>query len=103
MTEPRQVRLIVPKGHMFHGVRELLAEAGLRLAVDDRAYRAKVDDPRFRVKIVRAQNVPQLLELGAHDLGFSGRDWIEERESKVVELLDLDLDPVRVVAAACRC
>jgi ATP phosphoribosyltransferase len=103
MTEPRQVRLIVPKGHMFHGVRELLGEAGLRLGVDDRSYRPKANDPRFRVKIVRAQNVPQLLELGAHDIGFSGRDWIEERESKVVEILDLGLDPVRVVAAACEC
>jgi ATP phosphoribosyltransferase len=103
MTEPRQVRLIVPKGHMFQGVRELLGEAGLRLGVDDRSYRPKANDPRFRVKIVRAQNVPQLLELGAHDLGFSGRDWIEERESKVAEILDLGLDPVRVVAAACEC
>jgi len=101
MAETRQVRLIIPKGHMFDGVRELLAEAGLRLGLDERSYRPKSADPRFRVKIVRAQNVPQLLELGAHDLGFSGRDWIEEREAKVAEVLDLGLDPVRVVAAAC--
>ncbi|MBI5498868.1 MAG: ATP phosphoribosyltransferase [Deltaproteobacteria bacterium] len=101
MAETRPVRLIVPKGHMFDGVRELLAEAGLRLGLDDRSYRPKSADPRFRVKIVRSQNVPQLLELGAHDIGFSGRDWIEEREAKVAELFDLGLDPVRVVVAAC--
>ncbi len=103
MVEPQPVRLVVPKGHMFDAVRELLAEAGLRLGVDDRSYRPKASDPRFRVKIVRAQNVPQLIELGAHDIGFSGYDWIREREAKVVELLDLGLDPVRVVAAACEC
>ena len=101
MGEARQVRLVVPKGHMFGAVRELLADAGLRLGVDERSYRPRSGDPRYRVKIVRAQNVPQLLELGAHDIGFSGRDWIEEREAKVVDVLDLGLDPVRVVAAAC--
>ena len=97
------MRLIVPKGHMFDAVRDALAEAGLRLGVEDRSYRPRVDDPRFRVKIVRAQNVPQLVELGAHDLGFCGRDWIVERESNVTELLDLGFDPVRLVAAAPGC
>jgi len=103
MPEPQPVRLVVPKGHMFEGVRDLLAEAGLRLGVDERSYRPKASDPRFRVKIVRAQNVPQLLELGKHDIGFSGHDWVMEREARVVELLDLGLDPVRVVAAASEC
>ncbi len=100
MAEPRPVRLVVPKGRMFDSVREVLAEAGLRMTLDERSYRPRVDDPRFRVKVVRAQNVPQLVELGAHDIGFAGYDWIVEREAKVEELLDLGLDPVRLVAAA---
>jgi ATP phosphoribosyltransferase len=103
MAEPRPVRLIVPKGHMFDSVREVLHEAGLHLDVGDRSYRPKSADPRFTVKLMRAQNVPQLVELGAHDIGFAGADWIVEREAKVVELLDLGLDPVRLVVAAPEC
>ncbi|MBP5793814.1 MAG: ATP phosphoribosyltransferase, partial [Spirochaetaceae bacterium] len=41
----------------------------------------------------------KLLELGAHDVGFTGRDWIEETGADVEEIMDLGFDPVRIVAA----
>jgi len=41
-----------------------------------------------------------MLHLGSRDVGFAGADWVEELKADVVELLDTELDPVRVVAAA---
>jgi len=41
-----------------------------------------------------------MLETGSRDLGFAGRDWVEELGADVVEVLDTELDPVRLVVAA---
>jgi ATP phosphoribosyltransferase len=43
--------------------------------------------------------VGELLELGSHDAGFTGADWIQESGADVVEVLDLGFDRVRIVAA----
>jgi ATP phosphoribosyltransferase len=59
-----------------------------------------VSDPGIEAKYLKTQNIPRLLEIGAHDCGFTGHDWILESGADVVELLDTGLDPVRLVAAA---
>ena len=45
-----------------------------------------------------------MLQLGSRDLGFAGADWVAEFRSNydnpLVEVLDTELDPVRLVAAA---
>ena len=94
-----QLRLVLPKGRIFDGVRDLLAESGLRLDVDARGYRPVVNDDSVHVKIMKPQNVPELLALGSHDVGFTGLDWVQETSSQVEELLDLKFDPVRLIAA----
>jgi len=43
--------------------------------------------------------VGELLEIGSHDAGFTGIDWIRETGSDVVEVMDLGFDRVRIVAA----
>jgi ATP phosphoribosyltransferase len=48
---------------------------------------------------MKAQNIPALIHLGRHDAGFTGLDWIYEQRADVVELLDLNYDPVKIVAA----
>ena len=53
-------------------------------------------------KILKPQNIVEMLELGSRDLGFAGADWVEEMGADVIELLDTELDPVLVVAAAPR-
>jgi ATP phosphoribosyltransferase len=50
-------------------------------------------------KIMKPQNVGELLELGSHDAGFTGLDWIKESGADVEEVLDLGFDKVRIVAA----
>ena len=48
---------------------------------------------------MKPQNIGKLLELGAHDVGFTGRDWILETGADVVEVMDLGFDRVKIVAA----
>jgi ATP phosphoribosyltransferase len=48
---------------------------------------------------MKPQNVGELLELGSHDAGFTGNDWIEESGAEVEEILDLGFDRVSIVAA----
>jgi ATP phosphoribosyltransferase len=48
---------------------------------------------------MKPQNVGELLELGSHDAGFTGIDWIRESGADVEEIMDLGFDKVRIVAA----
>jgi ATP phosphoribosyltransferase len=43
--------------------------------------------------------VGELLELGSHDAGFTGIDWIQESGADIEEIIDLGFDRVRIVAA----
>ncbi|HEY9719437.1 MAG TPA: ATP phosphoribosyltransferase, partial [Trichormus sp.] len=71
----------------------------LKLSANGRSYRPACSQPDIEVKLLKAQNIPSLIALGRHECGFSGYDWITEQEADVVELLDLEYDPVRIVAA----
>jgi ATP phosphoribosyltransferase len=94
-----KLRLVIPKGRISENVVRLLEETGIRLHKNERVYRPLVSDPEIEVKIMKPQNIPELIELGRHDAGFSGFDWIVESRAKVVEILDLGFDPVRIIAA----
>jgi ATP phosphoribosyltransferase len=48
---------------------------------------------------MKPQNVGDLLELGSHDVGFTGNDWLCESNADVEDILDLGFDKVRIVAA----
>jgi ATP phosphoribosyltransferase len=93
------IRLAIPKGRMEGGVVALLAEAGIRIRTGDREYRPHISLDGFDVKILKPQNIVEMLHVGSRDLGFAGADWVAELEADVVELLDTGLDPVRIVAA----
>lgn len=96
----RPIRMAIPTGHMFDEVRRLLAAAGLELPDSQRNYRPPTRHPAFEVKLLKPANIPALVELGAHDAGFCGRDWVAESQVSVEPLLDTGLLPVRIVAAA---
>ena len=52
------------------------------------------------VKILKPQNIVEMLHIGSRDVGFTGADWASELDANLVEVLDTGLDPVRIVAAA---
>lgn len=94
------IRLALPKGHLEKGVFALLADAGIEIKSGSRSYRPTINLPGYDTKIFRPQNMVEMLHYGSRDLGFAGADWVAEVQANVVELLDLKLDPVRIVAAA---
>lgn len=96
------LRLALPKGRMYDEVVRLLQDAGVRLRVGDRAYRPQVSLQGFETKILKPQTIVEMLDRGSRDVGFAGADWVAEKQATLVEILDLKLDPVRIVAAAPR-
>lgn len=79
---------------------ELLGAAGVGVELGERTYRPRVELAGFEAKLLKPQNVVEMLHVGSRDLGFAGADWVAELDGDLVELLDTGLDPVRVVAAA---
>ena len=100
MADRQTLRLALPKGRMTRGVTDLLAEAGIQLTETVRSYRPAVNLPHLAVKLLKPQNIVEMLHVGSRDVGFAGADWVAELDGELVELLDTGLDPVRVVAAA---
>jgi ATP phosphoribosyltransferase len=94
------IHLAVPKGRMETGVFSLLSAAGIELRVGQRGYRPVLSEPGFEVKLLKPQNIVEMLGAGSRDIGFAGADWVAEKQADLVELLDTGLDPVRIVAAA---
>lgn len=94
------LRLALPKGRMQEGAFALLADAGIHVRVGARAYRPQLTLPGLDAKILKPQNVLEMLDAGSRDAGFAGADWVRELGAGVVEVLDTGLDAVRLVAAA---
>jgi ATP phosphoribosyltransferase len=94
-----KLRVLVPKGRIFDNIARLFDEAGLPISMTDRTYRPRIAVEWLDMKIMKPQNVGELLELGSHDAGFTGIDWITESGADVEEVLDLGFDRVRIVAA----
>ena len=99
-NKPDPVRLALPKGRMQAGVFDLLADAGITVNIGSRAYRPSVSLAGFATKILKPQNIVEMLHAGSRDIGFAGADWVAELDADLIELLDTGLDPVRLVAAA---
>ncbi|MBX9947579.1 MAG: ATP phosphoribosyltransferase [Candidatus Obscuribacterales bacterium] len=97
--EPGTLKMVLPSGRIQEKVVALLERVGLSFAKSGRSYRPRTSQTGVVAKFLKAQNIPDLVALGRHDCGFSGLDWIVERQADVVELLDLGFDPVSIVAA----
>ncbi len=95
-----QLRILLPKGRIFENVVRLFSESGIAVQVPERSYFPRVSDPGISAKIMKPQNIAPIIDLGRHDAGFTGLDWVIERGSDVVEIMDLALDPVSIVLAA---
>lgn len=102
LADQNILRLGLPKGRMQEGVLALLADAGIKVSVASRGYRPSVSLAAVEAKILKPQNIIEMLDVGSRDLGFAGADWVAELGADVVEVLDTGLDKVRIVAAAPR-
>jgi ATP phosphoribosyltransferase len=94
-----KLKLLLPKGRIYDNVTALLSDTGIKVTLPERSYRPRVNQDDLEAKVMKPQNIGKLLELSAHDAGFTGRDWIEETNADVTEIFDLGFDRVRIVAA----
>ncbi len=94
-----KLKILLPKGRIYENVAAMFSEAGIKIYLPERAYRPEVNQDDLEAKVMKPQNIGKLLELGAHDVGFTGVDWIKETGADVVEIMDLGFDRVRIVAA----
>ena len=79
----------LPKGSLEEATIELFAKAGFRISKGPRSYRPAWDDPELDGRFVRAQEMSRYVENGFFDCGLTGRDWVLENGSEVVEVADL--------------
>ncbi|MBI5446892.1 MAG: ATP phosphoribosyltransferase [Deltaproteobacteria bacterium] len=83
------LKLGIPKGSLEEATIELFRKAGWKIRTSSRNYFPSVDDPDLRLSLVRAQEMSRHTESGVLDLALTGKDWILENESDVVEVCDL--------------
>lgn len=92
------LKMVIPKGRMYDRVRDLLGDAGIHLKGAERDYRPASSDPELVFKMLKSANIPPMVDLGQHDCGFAGMDWVKEQKADVEVVTDLGFDPVRIVA-----
>ncbi|MCM1322287.1 MAG: ATP phosphoribosyltransferase [Bacteroides sp.] len=95
----QKLKILLPKGRIYENVAGLFSGAGISITLPERAYRPIVNQTDLEAKVMKPQNIGKLLELGAHDLGFTGQDWIDETGADVEKIMDLGFDKVRIVSA----
>jgi ATP phosphoribosyltransferase len=100
------LRLVLPKGSLEKATLELFEAADLKVERSSTVdYKAAIDDPRVaEVRILRPQEIPVYVAEGLFDLGIAGRDWVEETDSDVEVLGELQYSkatsrPFRIVLA----
>ena len=98
-TNNNKLRILIPKGRIFEKVNEICKEAGIHFKTNGRKYRPHVNIEYFEAKIMKPQNIAKILELGSHDIGFTGLDWVKESNADIEEIMDLEFDAVKIVAA----
>jgi ATP phosphoribosyltransferase len=94
-----KLKIVIPKGRIYDNVADLLISAGINFKTDSRNYRPFVRNKEIDIKIMKPQNIPKLVEMGARDIGFTGYDWIIEEKADVIEIMDLGFDKVKIVSA----
>lgn len=92
------LKIAIPKGKLQPAITELLSDIGIKLYGDVRNYRPSCSDERLEVKLLKGQNIPSLIEIGQHDIGFAGLDWVAEQDADVEVINNLGFNPVRIVA-----
>ena len=93
------VKLAIPKGSIEDASFKVLEKAWTKVRRQERTYRIALDDPQIQVKMLRPQEIPNLVFDGLYDVGITGKDWVQETRAGVQTLLDLEYGKIRLVIA----
>lgn len=99
-----KLRVGFPKGSLQESTFIMFRKAGYNISVGTRSYIPVIDDDDMEGILIRAQEISRYVEDGVLDIGLTGKDWITENESDVVEVTELvyakqGLRPVKWVLA----
>ena len=99
-SNPRPLRIAVPKGSLKEGSVEVLKNAGLDVeGLLDSGRTLMLRNDEVEYLIVRPTDAPIFVSLGAADCGICGEDSLLEASPDVVELVDLKFGGCRFVVA----
>lgn len=104
--QEKKVKLGLPKGSLQEATFALFKKAGFDFRMSSgRSYHPSVDDGEISPLLIRPQEIPRYIEQGILDAGLTGKDWIEDNASDVLEVAEFTyskatLNPIRVVLAA---
>ena len=79
----------LPKGSLQETTLYLFKNAGFDISIDERSYYPRINDSEIECVLIRAQEIPKYVALGAIDAGISGADWILENKADVAEVAEL--------------
>ncbi len=104
MPNDKILKLGLPKGSLQESTFTLFQKAGYNISVSSRSYLPNIEDEEIKPMLVRAQEMARYVELGTFDAGITGKDWILETGSSVVEVAELvyakqSMRPVKWVLA----
>jgi len=99
-----KLKLGIPKGSLQEATVRLFKKAGFNIIVSSRSYFPSIDDNEIEAVLFRAQEMSRYVENGIIDAGITGRDWILENSSTVINVAELiyakqSMRPVRWVLA----
>jgi ATP phosphoribosyltransferase len=89
VSEPRRLRLGLPKGSLQDTTQRLFSLAGYDIRFSSRSYYPEIDDPEIECILIRPQEMARYIEQGVMDCGITGLDWVLETGADVKELADL--------------
>jgi ATP phosphoribosyltransferase len=89
MPNDKILKLGLPKGSLQESTFTLFQKAGYGISVSSRSYVPTVEDDEIKPMLVRAQEMARYVELGTFDAGITGKDWILETGSDVIEVAEL--------------
>lgn len=92
------IKFCIAKGRYLEQIKGLLENIFPNVRHSYGELRVHTDDPDTLIKILRAQDIPKLVEMGSFDLGLTGEEWVIEYDSQVVLLQKLGY--VKVVMCA---
>ena len=85
----KRVKIGLPKGSLQNSTFDLFNRAGFDVQLSSRSFFPSIDDPELEGVMFRAQEMSRYVEDGVIDMGITGKDWICENGSDVVEVCEL--------------
>ena len=95
------MKIAIPnKGRLQQPVLQFLSSVGIKpLASDDRALILPTNWEGVQLVMVRTEDIPNIVEVGAAELGITGLDYVVEAGADVEELVRLDFGKAKLVLA----